>query len=287
LKSLEDFPYPPSFLYSPWKGALMTQQFEYSLDVQGNVDQFSPEFSLATVPHSPVIHPVKQKLKKKRGRPRKSLPLNILSPDFSRQIDSLPTHWDSDQIVTQPVAEKNNIIHNPVGNDLSRTNDQQIHDSRKNLVSEKNCSHNDYLDSEYSENHEKRLPFFDGELVTLDEFEKLSRPVGQNLSGLYDFKRIDPPTTTPPPAALPKQKKNVRRRQIDPSTCERDYSQDEVEFMNALNEYKRTSGRMFPTCSEILEVLKSLGYEKQNSEPDYDWNNDCQESNSDCLQLKN
>jgi len=53
-----------------------------------------------------------------------------------------------------------------------------------------------------------------------------------------------------------------RRRQIDPTTCERDYSSDEVEFMNALDEYKRTSGRMFPTCSEILEVIKKLGYQK-------------------------
>ncbi|MDD3586179.1 MAG: hypothetical protein PHQ75_03255 [Thermoguttaceae bacterium] len=53
-----------------------------------------------------------------------------------------------------------------------------------------------------------------------------------------------------------------RRRQIDPTTCERDYSDDEIEFMNALDTYKRNSGRMFPTCSEILEVLLSLGYRK-------------------------
>ncbi len=54
-----------------------------------------------------------------------------------------------------------------------------------------------------------------------------------------------------------------RRRQIDPTTCERDYSPEEVEFMSALDDYKRRSGRMFPTCSEILEVFKSLGYEKR------------------------
>jgi hypothetical protein len=288
LESLEDFPYPPSFLHPPWKGASMTQQFEYSLDTQGNVDQFSSEFSLATVPHSPAIHPVKQKLKKKRGRPRKALPLNILSPDFSRQTDSHQTDWNSNQTVAQTtvaqtIAEKNGGLNNPVAG-LSITDDQQIHHSRKNLAPEKNLSHNDYRDSEYNK---KKLPFFDDELATFDEFEKLSHPVEQNLSGLYDFKRIDQPATTPAPVVLPKQKKNIRRRQIDPSTCERDYSQDEVEFMNALNEYKRTSGRMFPTCSEILEVLKSLGYEKRNSEPEYDWNNDDQESNSDCLQLKN
>jgi hypothetical protein len=54
-----------------------------------------------------------------------------------------------------------------------------------------------------------------------------------------------------------------RRRQIDPTTCERDYTNDEVEFMGALSKYKRTSGRMFPTCSEVLEVIRNLGYEKR------------------------
>jgi hypothetical protein len=51
-----------------------------------------------------------------------------------------------------------------------------------------------------------------------------------------------------------------RRRLIDPTTCERDYAADELEFMQALDRYKRTSGRMFPTCSEVLEVVRSLGY---------------------------
>ena len=53
-----------------------------------------------------------------------------------------------------------------------------------------------------------------------------------------------------------------RRRNIDPTTCERDYSYDEIEFMQALDEYKRKAKRMFPTCSEILEVLDTLGYAK-------------------------
>jgi hypothetical protein len=51
-----------------------------------------------------------------------------------------------------------------------------------------------------------------------------------------------------------------RRRQIDPTTCEREYTDAEVEFMHALDDYKRASGRMFPTCSEILEVIRNLGY---------------------------
>jgi hypothetical protein len=59
---------------------------------------------------------------------------------------------------------------------------------------------------------------------------------------------------------LERRKKVQRRRQIDPTTCERDYSVEEVEFMNAMDDYKRQSGRMFPTCSEVLEVIRSLGY---------------------------
>jgi hypothetical protein len=33
--------------------------------------------------------------------------------------------------------------------------------------------------------------------------------------------------------------------------------------MHALDAYKRANGRMFPTCSEILEVVRGLGYAKQ------------------------
>src|SRR4051794_11138046 len=55
-----------------------------------------------------------------------------------------------------------------------------------------------------------------------------------------------------------------RRRFVDPATCERDYSPDELEFMRAMHEYKQRSGRMFPSWSEVLEVLQGLGYEKSS-----------------------
>jgi len=51
-----------------------------------------------------------------------------------------------------------------------------------------------------------------------------------------------------------------RRKRIDPTTCERDYQPEELEFMRAIEHYKRTNGRMFPTCSELLEVVRGLGY---------------------------
>jgi len=58
------------------------------------------------------------------------------------------------------------------------------------------------------------------------------------------------------------RRKVERRRQIDPTTCERDYKPDEVEFMRAMDDYKRRSGRQFPTWSEVLEVIRDLGYRK-------------------------
>lgn len=64
-----------------------------------------------------------------------------------------------------------------------------------------------------------------------------------------------------------RREKVNRRRQIDPTTCERDYTDAEIEFMHALDQYKRASGRMFPTCSEVLEVLLALGYEKKIGRP--------------------
>jgi len=36
----------------------------------------------------------------------------------------------------------------------------------------------------------------------------------------------------------------------------------ELEFMQAIRAYKQSSGRLFPTWSEVLEVLRSLGYRK-------------------------
>ncbi len=53
-----------------------------------------------------------------------------------------------------------------------------------------------------------------------------------------------------------------RRRFVDPTTCDRDYSEAEREFMQAMHDYKIRSGRMFPTWSEVLEVVGKLGYFK-------------------------
>ena len=92
-------------------------------------------------------------------------------------------------------------------------------------------------------------------------------------------KKDSTPTAT---VAAPERRKTKRRRQIDPTTCEREYNDAEIEFMHALDEYKRASGRMFPTCSEILEVFTSLGYRKVTEATEgFSFEQDETDSNSD------
>ena len=59
-----------------------------------------------------------------------------------------------------------------------------------------------------------------------------------------------------------RRQQGERRRQVDPTTCERDYNDDEIAFMKAMDQYKRANRRPFPTWSEVLEVLHALGYRK-------------------------
>ena len=41
-----------------------------------------------------------------------------------------------------------------------------------------------------------------------------------------------------------------------------EYTPDEIEFMLAMDRYKRDNKRPFPTWHEVLQVLLSLGYSK-------------------------
>jgi hypothetical protein len=41
-----------------------------------------------------------------------------------------------------------------------------------------------------------------------------------------------------------------------------DYTDEEREFLVALERYRQSRHRRFPSCREILQVIKSLGYRK-------------------------
>ena len=54
-----------------------------------------------------------------------------------------------------------------------------------------------------------------------------------------------------------------RRRSEDRRTAEEGQMSDEqFEFLMAINEYKRANARPFPTWTEVLEVIKAMGYRK-------------------------
>ena len=48
----------------------------------------------------------------------------------------------------------------------------------------------------------------------------------------------------------------------DPATSDVTYTPAEIEFMVAMERYRREHHRPYPTCSEVLAVLESLGYRK-------------------------
>ena len=73
-------------------------------------------------------------------------------------------------------------------------------------------------------------------------------------------KKYKSPAENPMPV-----KSSPKSKRVNPATSDRHYSLDEVEFMNALANFKQASGRLFPSCSEILDILRKLGYEKVGS----------------------
>jgi hypothetical protein len=95
----------------------------------------------------------------------------------------------------------------------------------------------------------------------MSRLRKTETPAATELA-LDDSQWIDQRASAQATRAAEARKTSGRRRFVDPATCERDYSVVELEFMQAMQAYKQSSGRMFPTWSEVLEVLRALGYEK-------------------------
>ncbi len=56
--------------------------------------------------------------------------------------------------------------------------------------------------------------------------------------------------------------KKERRRRVDPTTFEKQYSDDEMEFMKAMQDYKNRTGKSFPSYGDVLRVAAGLGYRK-------------------------
>ncbi|MBN1816117.1 MAG: hypothetical protein JW828_02080 [Sedimentisphaerales bacterium] len=53
-----------------------------------------------------------------------------------------------------------------------------------------------------------------------------------------------------------------RRTEERRAAEEGEMTEDQFEFLMAIDEYKRANQRPFPTWTEVLEVIKALGYRK-------------------------
>jgi hypothetical protein len=53
-----------------------------------------------------------------------------------------------------------------------------------------------------------------------------------------------------------------RRKRVDPTTFEKQYTEDEIEFMNSIQQFKTRTGTSFPTYGEVLRIASGLGYRK-------------------------
>jgi hypothetical protein len=96
--------------------------------------------------------------------------------------------------------------------------------------------------------------------VSLPEVLVTDRRGGDRRGG--DRRKRNIPVAVERRSGKDRRQQGERRRQIDPTTCERDYNDEEIAFMKAMDQYKRDNRRPFPTWSEVLEVLHALGYRK-------------------------
>jgi hypothetical protein len=75
------------------------------------------------------------------------------------------------------------------------------------------------------------------------------------------------PTDAEPVAVAPapvreRRARKERRKRIDPTTFEKQYTEDEIEFMNSIQQFKTRTGTSFPTYGEVLRIAANLGYRK-------------------------
>ena len=67
--------------------------------------------------------------------------------------------------------------------------------------------------------------------------------------------------TSPTPQSRGRAKA-PRKEKLSFSPTDEDITPEVMEFIEAIGHYKRENNRPFPTWSEVLKVLKGLGYKK-------------------------
>jgi hypothetical protein len=70
------------------------------------------------------------------------------------------------------------------------------------------------------------------------------------------------PVDVVPAAPRERRARKERRKRVDPTTFEKQYTEDEIEFMNSIQQFKTRTGTSFPTYGEVLRIAANLGYRK-------------------------
>jgi hypothetical protein len=73
---------------------------------------------------------------------------------------------------------------------------------------------------------------------------------------------IDRRASKPEPAESSERRRADRRKRVDPTTFEKQYSIEEIDFMNAMHQFKQQTGKAFPSHREVLGVAVKLGYRR-------------------------
>ena len=71
--------------------------------------------------------------------------------------------------------------------------------------------------------------------------------------------------TRPRESASKKSDSPSKTKRVASAPRADEMSAEVLEFITAIDDYKRRNERPFPSWTEILEVLKKLGYEKSTS----------------------
>jgi hypothetical protein len=87
----------------------------------------------------------------------------------------------------------------------------------------------------------------------------------RRTKGVSDPERNESSSSAAP---IERRVKKDRRRRIDPTTFEKQYTDQEMEFMNAMQRFKDHSGKSFPSHGDVLKVAAALGYRRVVFESD-------------------
>ena len=98
-----------------------------------------------------------------------------------------------------------------------------------------------------------------GDAMEMNNEQFDERRIGQDRRGGEDRRQ----SVVDRRLGLDRRRGPGRRRSDDRRTAEEGQMSDEqFEFLMAIDEYKKANSRPFPTWTEVLEVIKALGYRK-------------------------